>query len=258
MLTPAPDSQLPLQVPGSYERLTMAIINNPFEDPFRHTLLRGIRDALHNGHTDFNVMLPQSKSTDMYYGVDFSHTEDISVSFATIHLKDLTYTTTPANVPTEEETKKALEAVLEYFKNQSEFYPPIFERGPAGEYYGYKVLVDRKKDWLWSPNYGSVFSIGLPCLPRMEWVDNKLTANDPPWEGMKHGIHGVKKLKDLEDWILNYKFNLRINAVFSQDDNYGSLVICKIALYGDSIIETELGFRAHKAKIIKKLKRIRI
>lgn len=121
--------------------------------------------------------------------------------------------------------------------------PIEFERDEHGTLYGYKILKRITKiQWCVSPNY--------PFFRHSIWENNELTADQIPNYHSMHGIHGTKTLKDLQEWIPEYKHQIS-NPYFA-----GQLFIVRLALYGEVVIETERGFRAHQAKIMEVLREV--
>jgi hypothetical protein len=90
------------------------------------------------------------------------------------------------------------------------------------------------------PDVGRTFLVS----PRyaVAWNNGGLISDRLPREDTMHGIHCTKRPDHPE--LDNYR---SIGMWEDEDENY---VLVKCALFGDVVIETEQGFRAHKAKIV--------
>lgn len=121
-----------------------------------------------------------------------------------------------------------------------------FEQDEQGNYYGYKILKRIPNEfWFVSPNY--------PMLKGI-WHDHQMTSDRLPNQiephQYAHGIHGTKTVEELDGWIDQYKQDREYRR------EYSALFAVKIVLFGDIIIETEKGFRAHKARILDVIKEV--
>jgi hypothetical protein len=113
-----------------------------------------------------------------------------------------------------------------------------------GVYYGYKILnrhCERLScDLFVSPNY------------YIEWVDGKVVAHSVPSIRTMDGIHCTKRPDHPE--LANYTESSWIGYNYTVFPHRGKRLqkwaLVKCALYGDKIVETEQGFRAHKAMIV--------
>ena len=215
----------------------MTIMNDEIYKEWLERLPGVIKDCMRQQFIGqkFNIALPRSAHA--YYGMDFAGDAPnvSSISYVTLNLKDFTYSTTPANVPTDEEVRKGIQDVLNHFKYLPEEKATYFEADRDGNLYGYKVLVDDGDGVLKSPNY--LLRKNYPDVS-FSWDDGKLSSQRSPTRQMPYGIHGVKKLKHLEDWYRKYERGWRHN-----------LVVVRIVIWG-TIVETEFGFRAEHAKIV--------
>ena len=121
-----------------------------------------------------------------------------------------------------------------------------FEQDINGTLYGYKVLARTQPDeWLKSPTYISLRLRGdIPYT----WENNELTSWKEPTFSSAAGIHGTKRLDDLQEWIDHYKRPL---FMWGSSPVY---VTVRIAVWG-TVVETEKGFRAQHARIMQVLQK---